>query len=150
MWAFIVLGILLCAGAIVIWMATYQESIGESLVIIGGWLLLGGFLGGLIAIWMAKATTGFYPGYSDGERIGYVTKVSYKGFIWKTYEIEVQIGTGDQAALQKPHRFSTTDKALADQLLSNMGKKGRFHYQEWVLVPFSVGSSDYELTKVDW
>jgi len=56
--------------------------------------------------------TGAYPHYSIGERNGYITKISISGVVFKTNEGEMQIGTGQQAALQAPFAFSVADTAV--------------------------------------
>lgn len=92
-------------------------------------------------------TSGAMPEYSRGQRIGYVTKVSHKGVIWKTWEIEVQMGAGEQAALQAPHRFSGGMIDTFD-LKSYMGKRVVVDYREWLVLPYSIGSSGYEILDI--
>lgn len=95
------------------------------------------------------ATGGLLSGYSDGEREGYITKISVKGIIWKTNEIEVQVGTGEQAALQAPHQFSVVDQAVLASVKANVGKRVKIRYVQWLLQPYSRGDSGYEVTSVE-
>ena len=67
---------------------------------------IGPFVASLLCIFLIPATGGMLSGYSEGIREGYITKFSEKGIIWKTYEAQIQIGTGELAALQAPFAFS--------------------------------------------
>lgn len=94
------------------------------------------------------ATTGFMQGYSVGEREGYITKLSIKGVFWKTYEGEMQIGTGEMAALQQPFPFSIVDKGVLTAAEKNLGKKVRVKYEQWLIMPYRIGGSGYEITEI--
>jgi hypothetical protein len=103
-----------------------------------------------IICWAAMLTDGIYPNYSDGERIGYVTKLSHKGAIWKTYEGQLQIGQGEQVAVQQPFEFSVSSRSVLDKLQKAMedGKKVKLKYREWLIMPYRLGSSGYEIVEV--
>ena len=96
------------------------------------------------------ATTGLHPTYAMGVREGYITKIEMKGLIWKTCEVEVQIGTGKLAALQEPWKFSLDLRHEDDynDLCANMGKRVLIAYREWLLMPYHIGSSGYGILKV--
>lgn len=87
--------------------------------------------------------------YSEGERIGYVTKLSQKGFFWKTFEGEMQSGAGEQASLQNVYAFSVRDPQILKKLKESMGKNVTLKYRQWVCMPYRVGSSGYEIVGVD-
>lgn len=70
-------------------------------------------------------TSGFVPSYSTGSREGYVTKISVKGLIFKTYEGQLQVGTGEMSALQEPWDFSVVDVSVLDKIEDCMGKRSR-------------------------
>jgi len=101
---------------------------------------------------VALHTQGLYDGYSTGIRDGYVTKLSRTGFIFKTWEAEMQLGTGKQAALQRPFKFSVpthvNDYALK-QLKKTMGQRVRVRYREWLCQPFTHGESGYDGVEVN-
>lgn len=107
-------------------------------------LLVCGLVFGLPSIPMIAATGGLTPDYGHGHRDGYITKISTKGVYWKTVEAEVQVGTGEMAALQSPWRVSIPDPKVADLAERLTGKKVRVHYTEWLIQPFSRGESGYE------
>jgi hypothetical protein len=110
------------------------------------WILLGALLL-LFGIPILRLSTGLLPNYSVGEREGYLTKLSHKGVIWKTWEAEMQIGTGNMSALQTPFQFSVEDKlAIETKLL--LGQRVRVHYTEFMLMPYRYGETNYLLTAV--
>lgn len=92
---------------------------------------------------------GLLPGYSEGVREGYVTKLSKKGVLWKTWEGQLQVGTGELAAIQEPYHFSVVGGEMADQVRSMLGKKVTIHYREWLVMPWSRGSSGNEVVKIE-
>lgn len=103
-------------------------------------------VGGLTIVPM---TTGCIENYSTGEREGYVTTLLVeKGVYWKTNEAQIQVGTGDMAALQEPFDFSIDDDKLLEEIKQSMGKKVRIEYIQWLVLPYKKGESDYLLTAV--
>lgn len=94
---------------------------------------------------------GLIRGYSDGVREGYITKVSDKGVVWKTWEGQIQMGTGEMAALQQPFDFSISKnkRDLHEAAMANLGKRVRITYVEWWVMPYSVGSSGYEVVSIE-
>lgn len=101
-----------------------------------------------ISAWLSALTTGLYPGYSVGQREGYVTKISQKGLLWKTWEIEMQVGTGEMAALQAPHKLSVTEDVIR-HVQDNFGGRVRVKYRQWLIMPFSVGDTNQEVTGIE-
>ncbi len=95
---------------------------------------------------------GFVPNYSIGERVGYVTKLSYKGLVFKTYEGQLQIGQGSQGALQEPFAFSvSSDRRDLLQKLESAAQKGtriRLKYRQWLVMSFRLGESGYEIVDI--
>jgi hypothetical protein len=107
-----------------------------------------GVAAAIIVSTLISVTVGMLPHYSDGVRQGYITKFSRKGFIWKTWEGEMQIGAGQQAALQEPHKFSVSDSELVDYINATLGKRVEMVYNEWGIMPCSIGESGYQATSV--
>jgi hypothetical protein len=107
------------------------------------WLLTTVF----VVIPAVKATTGLLADYAVGERTGYLTKISRKGVIWKTWEAQIQVGTGDLAALQQPFEFSIVDEDLVRRLREKLGSRITLTYSQWVLMPYRHGESGYEAKK---
>lgn len=104
-----------------------------------------------LCVFILYCTEGLYRGYGDGIQDGFITRISEKGIIWKTFEIESQVNIGDVSSLQKPRFFSIPKEKtqLIEQATALIDKKVRIGYVEWLIAPFSIGDSKYELTKLE-
>jgi hypothetical protein len=83
-------------------------------------------LGGLAALY-TFATLKF--SYSSGERVGYVQKLSKKGWVCRTWEGELAMSPVPGAAPQL-FNFSLRDDALAQQISASEGKRVALQYEE--------------------
>lgn len=92
----------------------------------------------LLVIVAGLVVTYFILGYtySEGNRAGVLIKFSKKGFLFKTYEGELNIGgmgnlpnTAQQNVIWE---FSCKDNAVADTLMTLEGRKVSLHYHELV------------------
>jgi len=72
--------------------------------------------------------------YSEGERAGYVQKLSNKGWLCKTWEGELALVTMPGTVAEK-FLFSVRDDAVADQINKSLGKRVSLNYEEHVGVP---------------
>ncbi len=85
--------------------------------------------------------------YSEGTRSGVLTKVSKRGYIFKTYEGELNIGglnQGEGTIMPlSVFKFSVQDKKIYDVLEKEQGKKVVLHYKEVFKSLFWQGDSDY-------
>lgn len=105
----------------------------------------------LIALWFIYY---FICGmsYSEGTRSGILTKMSKKGFVFKTYEGELIIGglnQGDGAILPATtFSFSVREKATYDALEVEQGNKVVLHYKQVIKNFFWQGETDYFVYKV--
>ena len=92
--------------------------------------------------------------YSEGTRSGVLTKVSKKGYVFKTYEGELNIGglnQGDGTIMPLSlFKFSVNDKAVYDSLERNQGKKVVLHYKQIIKNFFWQGESDYFVHQVTY
>jgi len=92
--------------------------------------------------------------YSDGYRDGTLIKFSRKGYIFKTYEGELNQGgiansaPGTALANQIWH-FSVKDKAVAEKLNLLGGKIVRLHYKEYLKNFFWEGDTKYLVDGVE-
>jgi hypothetical protein len=64
--------------------------------------------------------------YSTGQRSGKLVKISKKGFLPKTYEGTLDLGSGDALTWQ----FSVHDESLGEQLTSLSGQNVTLEYRE--------------------
>ena len=86
--------------------------------------------------------------YSTGERVGWVQKLSKKGWICKTWEGELTLISMPGAVPEK-FLFTVRDDAVADQINRVMGKRVALHYEEKVGLPTSCfGETRYFVTRV--
>jgi hypothetical protein len=74
--------------------------------------------------------------YSNGERAGWVQKLSNKGWICKTWEGELSMVAMPGAAPEK-FVFTVHDNAVADKVTKAMGKRVTLHYEQKVGLPGS-------------
>ena len=86
--------------------------------------------------------------YSTGERVGWVQKLSKKGWICKTWEGELTMISMPGAVPEK-FQFTVRDDAVADQINRAMGKRVALHYEEKVGLPTSCfGETRHFVTRV--
>lgn len=86
--------------------------------------------------------------YSEGERAGYVQKLSKKGFVCKTWEGEMAMVTMPGTVAEK-FLFTVPSDALAARLNASVGKRMALHYQQHKWIPTSCfGETEYFVTDV--
>lgn len=110
-------------------------------------LLLGFVLAvvGVVALW-TMVTLSF--SYSNGDRIGFVQKLSHKGWVCQTWEGELAMSPVPGAAPQI-FLFSVRDDAVAKRIADAEGKKVALQYEEKRGLPSSCfGETQYFVTDV--
>jgi hypothetical protein len=89
--------------------------------------------------------------YSEGTRSGVLVKVSRKGYLFKTYEGEMNIGGFDQGEgtimPASVFKFSVTDKKVYEELEKMQGRKVVLHYKQVMKNFFWQGETDYFITE---
>jgi hypothetical protein len=81
--------------------------------------------------------------YSSGERVGYVQKVSHKGWVCKTWEGELVLVTVPGTQAEKFY-FTVHNEAVIDKINQLAGKRVRLIYEEHKGIPFSCfGETGY-------
>jgi hypothetical protein len=86
--------------------------------------------------------------YSEGERAGYVQKLSKKGFVCKTWEGEMAMVTMPGTVAEK-FLFTVPTDAIAARLNASVGKRMALHYQQHKWIPTSCfGETEYFVTDV--
>ena len=86
--------------------------------------------------------------YSDGERAGYVQKLSRKGWLCKTWEGEMAMVTMPGTVSEK-FAFTVPDGAVAAKINASVGKRMALHYEQHRWVPTSCfGDTEYFVTAV--
>jgi hypothetical protein len=86
--------------------------------------------------------------YSSGERVGYVQKISQKGWLCKTWEGELAMTTLPGTAPQI-FEFSVRDDATAHRIEQAAGQRMALSYEQHKGVPSSCfGETEYFVTGV--
>ena len=90
--------------------------------------------------------------YSDGNRAGRLIKFSHKGYLFKSYEGELNLGgintTNGGVLINNMWEFSVTNKSVADSLSKLEGKDVTLHYMEKMHALPWRGDSRYIVDKV--
>ena len=86
--------------------------------------------------------------YSEGERAGYVQKLSRRGLLCKTWEGEMAMVTMPGTVSEK-FLFTVPSDTVAAQLNAAVGKRMALHYQQHKWIPSSCfGDTEYFVTDV--
>jgi hypothetical protein len=113
-----------------------------------GKIVLLGVLAAVVGVLALYTLVTLKFSYSTGERVGYVQKLSRKGWICRTWEGELAMSPVPGAAPQI-FPFSIRDDALAAQVSQSEGKKVALQYQQKKGVPSKCfGETDYFITAV--
>jgi len=85
---------------------------------------------------------------SDGDRVGELVKLSYKGYVCKTYEgsLKVSEGGGTESGLWD---FTVQDLALVEEIKGLVGQRVRITYnQVGMRINFCKGETTYDAVAV--
>jgi len=86
--------------------------------------------------------------YSKGESVGYVQKLSYKGWICKTWEGEQVRALAVMPAIPEKFAFTVRDTEVADQINALIGQKVVVEYAQHKGLPSCFGETEYFISKV--
>lgn len=110
-----------------------------------------GFVGLLVAAVVVLAlyiTVALSWSYSQGERAGFLQKMSLKGWVCKTWEGELSLVALPGAAPEKFY-FTVRDEKVAQQVNAAAGKRVTLSYEQHKGLPTSCfGDTDYFVTGV--
>lgn len=97
----------------------------------------------ILWVWLTLSWT-----YSEGERTGYVQKLSNKGWLCKTWEGEIAMVTMPGAIPEK-FQFTVRDSAVASKINDLAGKRVVLSYQQHKFIPSSCfGETEYFVTAI--
>jgi hypothetical protein len=86
--------------------------------------------------------------FSDGERAGYVQKMSRKGWLCKTWEGEIAMVTMPGAIPEK-FPFSVRDDEVARRINQLAGQRVVLHYRQYKFIPTTCfGETEYFVESV--
>lgn len=84
--------------------------------------------------------------YSEGERAGFVQKISKRGWVCKTWEGELSMVSLPGAAPEKFY-FTVRDDAVAARINQLVGQRAALTYEQHTNVPSSCfGDTEYFIT----
>ena len=110
--------------------------------------VLVGFIIAIVLGFAAFTWLTLHWSYSDGERAGFLQKLSRKGWICKTYEGEMVLATVATVNAEK-FLFTVRDAEVAKQLTSYIGDHITVHYEQRKWIPTSCfGDTEYFVTSV--
>ena len=85
--------------------------------------------------------------YSEGERAGYVQKLSERGWICKTWEGELAMANLP-GAMPEVFHFTVRDDAVAEKINSQLGSRVAVSYEQHLGLPSCFGETSYWVQSV--
>ncbi|PQA83670.1 hypothetical protein C5F52_09595 [Limnohabitans sp. TS-CS-82] len=86
--------------------------------------------------------------YSKGESVGYVQKLSYKGWVCKTWEGEQMRALANVPTIPEKFTFTVRDTAIADQINAHIGQKVVLEYAQHRGLPECFGETQHFIESV--
>jgi hypothetical protein len=93
--------------------------------------------------------------YSEGDRAGVVSKLSKKGYVFKTHEGELNVGAQGQVGNMSNNLWQFTIAGGDDKLTKEIedamtsGKRVKLHYEQRYMKFSWMGDTEYFVTKVE-
>lgn len=106
-------------------------------------LLLVAFIGSGLYLLFA-----YHFSYSKGESVGYVQKLSYKGWVCKTWEGEQIRALATTPTIPEKFLFTVRDEAVVDQINAHIGQKVVLEYDQHQGLPSCFGDTEHFITGV--
>ncbi len=86
--------------------------------------------------------------YSRGESVGFVQKVSYKGWVCKTWEGEQMRAVATMPAVPEKFEFTVRDATVVDKINAHLGKKVVLEYAQHRGLPACFGDTEHFVVDV--
>lgn len=93
--------------------------------------------------------------YSEGDRAGVISKLSKKGYVFKTHEGELNVGAQGQVGNMSNNLWQFTIASGNDKLTKDIedamttGKRVKLHYEQRYMKFSWMGDTDYFVTSVE-
>jgi hypothetical protein len=101
-----------------------------------------------VAVFSLWAAIALSYDFSTGERVGWVQKLSRRGWMCKTWEGELQMSTIPGSAPML-FQFTVPDDSVADVINRAAGRKVALYYEQHIGVPTTCfGETEYFVTSV--
>lgn len=102
----------------------------------------------VLAIFAAYTWVALHWSYSEGERAGFMQKLSKKGWVCKTWEGELSLVALPGAAPEK-FLFSVRDDEVAAKINQHVGQRVSLTYEQHIGLPTTCfGDTEYFITAV--
>ena len=112
----------------------------------------------MAALILCSALSACGLGYSNGSRVGTIVKVSHKGVVCKTWEVQMATNAfvsvrnedGHVAGATNLFEFTVKDpRVLAEvKKAQQSGKQVEVRYAQWLIAPPCQNGSDYDAVSV--
>ena len=109
--------------------------------------LLGGLLA-LVLLCVGYLLFAYHFTYSQGESVGFVQKISYKGWLCKTWEGEQVRALSVVPAVPEKFEFTVRDAAVVDKINQHIGQKVVLEYEQHRGLPRCFGDSEHFVINV--
>lgn len=86
--------------------------------------------------------------YSRGESVGFVQKISYKGWVCKTWEGEQMRAVATMPAVPEKFGFTVRDARVVDKINAHLGKKVVLEYAQHRGLPACLGDTEHFVVDV--
>jgi hypothetical protein len=90
----------------------------------------------------------YHYAYSKGESVGYVQKISYKGWVCKTWEGEQLRALTMMPTIPEKFQFTVRDEAVVDQINAHIGQKVVLVYEQHQGLPSCFGDTEHFVVAV--
>ncbi len=90
----------------------------------------------------------YHFAYSRGESVGFVQKISHKGWVCKTWEGEQVRALSVVPAVPEKFAFTVRDPAVVDQINTRIGQKVVLEYAQHKGLPSCFGDTQHFVTGV--
>ena len=90
----------------------------------------------------------YHFAYSTGESVGFVQKISHKGWVCKTWEGEQVRALFTIPAMPEKFDFTVRDDQVVDQINAMIGKKVVLEYEQHKGLPSCFGDTEHFITGV--
>ena len=90
----------------------------------------------------------YHYSYSSGESVGYVQKLSLKGWICKTWEGDQLKTISAQPSVAEKFYFTVRDDAVADKINESIGERVILVYSQHPGLPTCFGETDHFIVDV--
>ena len=107
-----------------------------------------GLILGAMALTALYLLFAYHFAYSKGESVGFVQKISNKGWVCKTWEGEQVRALFTVPAMPEKFSFTVRDDKVVDQINTLIGQKVVLEYEQHKGLPSCFGDTEHFVTNV--